>query len=153
MNFQAKITSPVGVLGIRCNEYRLLGIEFLGESVPQSAPVCAMSREVAWQLLQYFTDAGFKFDLPLTDSGTSYQRKVWQALCDIPSGAIKTYGQLAIELHSAAQAVGQACGANPIPIVIPCHRVLAKTGMGGFMHQRQGVALNIKQWLLAHEQR
>jgi methylated-DNA-[protein]-cysteine S-methyltransferase len=153
MNFQAKITSPVGVLGIRCDERVLLGINFLSANEPLSAPACAISREIVRQLAQYFTDAQFKFDVPLADVGTSHQRKVWQAMCAIPCGAVKTYGELATELHSAAQAVGQACGANPIPIVIPCHRVLAKTGMGGFMNQRSGAALNIKQWLLAHEQR
>jgi len=153
MSLQAKIMSPVGVLGIRCDEHALLGIQFLSANAPLSAPACAISREIARQLAQYFTDAQFKFDLPLADVGTSHQRKVWRALCAIPSGAVRTYGELATELDSAPQAVGQACGANPIPIVIPCHRVLAKHGIGGFMHQREGAELEIKNWLLAHEKR
>ena len=143
--------SPVGVLGIRCDAHSLFGIQFLSAGEPLSVAACELSELVCWQLAEYFTDAQFKFELPLADVGTLHQRKVWGALCAIPSGAVRTYGDLAIELHSSAQAVGQACGANRIPIVIPCHRVLAKTGIGGFMHQRQGAELEIKNWLLHHE--
>ena len=72
-------------------------------------------------------------------------------MCAIPCGHVLTYGEIAAQLGSSPRAVGQACGNNPIPIVIPCHRVVAKSGMGGFMHHNGGFALDIKRWLLAHE--
>ena len=71
----------------------------------------------------------------------------------IPRGETRSYGELAKQLRSAAQAVGQACGANPLPIVIPCHRVVGKAGMGGFMKHGDGAPLDIKRWLLTHERR
>ena len=84
--------------------------------------------------------------------GTPFQRRVWQALRGIPSGSTCSYGELAHELGSSARAVGGACRRNPIPIVVPCHRVAAAAGgVGGFMGQRDGEALTIKQWLLDHE--
>lgn len=70
----------------------------------------------------------------------------------IPRGQTRSYGELAAQLKSGAQAVGQACGANPIPVIIPCHRVVGKSGLGGFMRHANGAPLDIKRWLLAHEQ-
>jgi methylated-DNA-[protein]-cysteine S-methyltransferase len=88
--------------------------------------------EVAAQLDAYFRGRLCRFDLPLAPTGTAFQQAVWRAMRAIPYGATRTYGDLARELGSAARAVGGACGANPIPIVIPCHRVLAAGGMGGY---------------------
>jgi methylated-DNA-[protein]-cysteine S-methyltransferase len=85
--------------------------------------------------------------------GTEHQRKVWQAMQAIPCGQTLTYGELATRIGSSAQAVGQACGSNPVPIVIPCHRVVGKTGLGGFMQHAEGESLDIKRWLLDHERR
>jgi methylated-DNA-[protein]-cysteine S-methyltransferase len=70
---------------------------------------------------------------------------------DIPCGQTRTYGEMAAQIGSSAQAVGQACGSNPVPVVIPCHRVVSKLGLGGFMRHAEGEALDIKRWLLAHE--
>ena len=84
-------------------------------------------------------------------SGTDFQRRVWQALSDIQPGAPLTYGQLAEKLGTAPRAVGGACGANPIPVIVPCHRVVSASGLGGFMRTRYLGPLNIKSWLLAHE--
>jgi methylated-DNA-[protein]-cysteine S-methyltransferase len=87
-------------------------------------------------------------------AGTPFQRRVWHALRRIPSGCTRSYGELARELGSSARAVGGACRRNPIPIVVPCHRVIAAGGgAGGFMGQRSGDALAIKTWLLDHERR
>ena len=77
--------------------------------------------------------------------------RVWQALQKIPYGEVKTYGQLAKELKSSARAVGNACRANPIPIVIPCHRIVAVSGIGGYAGKTDGPVLERKRWLLAHE--
>ena len=81
---------------------------------------------------RYFTGHAEDFDLPLEPAGTPFQNRVWQAMRRIPAGEVRTYGALAAELSSAARAVGMACGANPIPILIPCHRVVAASGLGGY---------------------
>ena len=86
-------------------------------------------------------------------NGTAFQRRVWQALCKIPAGAPLTYGQLAQKLGTAPRPIGGACGANPIPIIVPCHRVVSASGLGGFMRTRYLGSLNVKSWLLAHEAR
>ena len=93
------------------------------------------------------------FDLPFVPSGTPFQLRVWHALMNIPAGQSTTYGALAKQLGTAARAVGQACGSNPLPILIPCHRVVAAHGLGGFMHASSGAPLDVKSWLLAHERR
>ena len=152
MNYQAKLLTPFGMLGIRCEVDTLTGIDFLEQDTLPQAPSQAFAREVREQLQAYFIDPNFHFNLSLKLNGTVHQTKVWQAMSAIPSGQTRNYGDLATLLASSPRAVGQACGANSIPIVIPCHRVVSKSGIGGFIHQRSGDALDIKRWLLAHEQ-
>jgi methylated-DNA-[protein]-cysteine S-methyltransferase len=84
-------------------------------------------------------------------AGTPFQRRVWQRLSAIPAGETLTYGALARELGTSARAVGGACRTNPIPLVIPCHRVVATNGLGGYSGERGGDWLAKKRWLLAHE--
>lgn len=153
MNYQAKFFTPFGMLGICCSETALCGIDFLPLSEVPMSPSTVLAREVCVQLQRYFDDPHNLFTLPLDLRGTPHQKKVWHALQGIPCGLTRHYGDLARELNSAAQAVGQACGANPIPIIVPCHRVVSKVGLGGFMRHASGGALDIKRWLLAHEQR
>ena len=151
MGYQAKLQTPFGVLGICCTDDALTGIKFLAPGAVPQPPCNAFARKVCEQLAAYLADPGFHFSLPLRFNGTAHQTKVWQAMCAIPRGETRSYGELAKELQSCAQAVGQACGANPIPVIIPCHRVVGKSGMGGFMHHNGGYALDIKRWLLTHE--
>lgn len=153
MSYQAKMRTPWGLVGIHCADDLLTGITFLSPDNKEQLPHEVFPREVCAQLSAYFDDANFQFDLPLKLSGTEHQLKVWQALREIPCGEVQTYGDLAALLHSSPRAVGQACGNNPIPIVIPCHRVVSKAGLGGFMHRADSGALDIKQWLLTHERR
>ena len=150
---QAKILTPFGVLGILCEDDALTGIDFLPHNTLLQAPAKLFAQAVCQQLAAYFDNPDFHFNLPLRFNGTLHQCKVWQAMCVIPRGQTRQYGELARELASSARAVGQACGANPIPIIIPCHRVVSKTGMGGFAHHSGGYELDIKRWLLTHEQR
>jgi len=157
MTYQAKFQTPFGAFGIRCDADTLREITFLEPTVlaqikfeQKKSP---LATEVCKQLAAYFADAQFQFDLPLQPVGTPHQSKVWQAISAIPLGQTRYYGDLAKSLYSSARAVGGACGSNPIPIIIPCHRVLSKSGLGGFMQQRTGHALDIKRWLLHHEQR
>jgi methylated-DNA-[protein]-cysteine S-methyltransferase len=153
MDYQAILAVPFGRLGIRCTVDALLSIEFLPENTRAQAPLSVLAKEVCAQLEAYLADADYRFDLPLQLNGTERQRKVWQAMRAIPRGQTQTYGELAVQLGSSARAIGQACGKNPAPIVIPCHRVVGKAGLGGFMHRADNAALDIKRWLLAHERR
>ncbi len=152
MTYQALFSAPFAVLGIRTARECLTGIDFLPPGTPLQPPCDAFTARVCEQLAAYLADSRFAFDLPLSVLGTPFRQRVWQALCAIPPGEPLTYGELARRLDSAPRAVGQACGANPIPIVIPCHRVVAKDGLGGFMGHGSGDPLDIKRWLLRHEQ-
>jgi methylated-DNA-[protein]-cysteine S-methyltransferase len=153
MACQARLPAPFAVLGITTDGTALTGLNFLPLGTPALEPQDAVSRRVCMQLQAYFADPLFSFDLPLALHGTVFQSRVWLALRQIPSGSTQTYGELAQRLHSAPRAVGQACGANPIPMIIPCHRVLARNGLGGFMSSAGGDPLAIKRWLLEHERR
>jgi methylated-DNA-[protein]-cysteine S-methyltransferase len=141
------------MLGIRCDDHALLGIEFLPATKKPQHATSAFAETVCEQLLRYLENPDTQFSVPLRLNGTLHQQKVWQAMCNIPRGQTRSYGELAAALKSGAQAVGQACGANSIPIIIPCHRVVGKAGLGGFMRHACGDPLKIKRWLLTHEQR
>ncbi len=153
MEYQAIIAAPFGKLGIRCSDGAVTGIEFLSSNTRVARTRNDFTKKVGVQLAAYFADADFQFDLPIRLEGTEHQRKVWRAMCAIPPGRTLTYGELALQVGSSARAVGQACGNNPISIIVPCHRVVGKDGLGGFMHRDDEAVLNIKRWLLAHERR
>jgi methylated-DNA-[protein]-cysteine S-methyltransferase len=150
-SYQAILATPFASLGLRATDEALIGIVFLGKPGAVLAPQNRLAERACAQLRRYIDDPLFRFDLPLAPLGTLFQRRVWQKIAAIPSGATRRYGEIALELGSAARAVGQACGANPLPLVVPCHRVLAAAGIGGFAHQRDGFELGVKRWLLAHE--
>ena len=101
------------------------------------------------QLTEYFAGARDAFDLPLRVHGSDFQRAVCAAMSAIPLGETRTYGDIATELGATAQAVGQACGGNPIPVIIPCHRVMGAGGKLTGFSGRGGV--ETKVWLLRHE--
>jgi len=153
MDYQAKLSVPFGVLGIRCSDGALTGIDFLPPGTTLQPPGSAFAQQVCEQLSAYLSDPDFCFKIPVKLDGTVHQNKVWKEMKNIPRGETRSYGELAVKLNSCAQAVGQACGANPIPIIVPCHRVVGRSGPGGFMRHARGKPLEIKRWLLAHEQR
>jgi methylated-DNA-[protein]-cysteine S-methyltransferase len=99
----------------------------------------------------YFQDPSQAIGLPARLIGTAFQQRVWRAIAAIPAGSTRTYGALAAALGSSPRAVGGACRANPCPLVVPCHRVVARQGLGGFAGDRGGRLLAIKRHLLAHE--
>lgn len=149
--YQAIAAAPGFSLGVRCNEEEVIEIEFL-ESCPEVPPANFLAAEVVRQLKAYLADPGFSFGLPLRPSGTTFQRRVWERISAIPLGATRTYGDIAGDIKNAPRAVGQACGANPFPLVVPCHRVVgANGGLGGFDRHGGGFLLDVKRWLLAHE--
>ncbi|MGH8582163.1 MAG: methylated-DNA--[protein]-cysteine S-methyltransferase [Gammaproteobacteria bacterium] len=141
---------PLGVLGIRVSGRGLSGIDFLPAARRVGVPIAPEYQAMIEQLRAYFRDPSFRFSLRLALEGTEFERRVWAALRRIPAGTTVTYGTLAIRLGSAPRAVGRACGANPVPIVIPCHRVVAADGLGGYMGANEH-GLDVKRWLLDHE--
>lgn len=151
MNYEACIRAPFGMLGLAGDGERLIRLDFLPADTPPRAPRDALSRETAAQLGAYFRDSRFRFSLPLDVRGTAFQKRVWALMCDISPGQVRSYGEAARSLKSAARAVGGACGANPLAIVIPCHRIVGAKGLGGFMGQTADETLAIKRWLLRHE--
>ena len=153
IRFCAVIPAPFGVMGIRTESGLLKELVYLPPNYALFSPATACAEQAARQLQHYFDDPAFQFDLPLALQGTFFQNKVWQAIAAIPLGKTLTYGQLARQIASAPRAVGQACGANFYPLIIPCHRVTAANGLGGFANQddAHSYPLQIKRWLLTHE--
>lgn len=150
-SYQAIVAAPVFCLGVRCDDMEIHQIEFL-EPRMELAPSNPLAAETVRQLRRWLADADFTFGLPLRPSGTAFQRRVWQQIAAIPNHQTRTYGEVAKALHNAPRAVGQACGANPFPLVVPCHRVVASGGgLGGFARHGGGFLLDVKRWLLAHE--
>jgi methylated-DNA-[protein]-cysteine S-methyltransferase len=150
-SFQAMLPAPFGMLGIRTDGGLLAEIVFLDRRGAALAPQDGVSERACAQLQNYFDDPEYRFDVPLTSRGTPFQRRVWAKISAIRPGRTRSYGDISRELGSAPRAVGQACGANPVPLVVPCHRVLAAGGIGGFAHHEGGFHLSVKRWLLRHE--
>ena len=150
--YAAKLKAPFAVLGIRTARGAVTGIEYLPRGERAQSPRDAVAERACRQLERYLGDPQFRFTLPLAPEGSVFRRRVWAALSDIPVGESRTYGELARRLHTAPRAIGGACGANPIALVIPCHRVVGSLGsLGGFMGATAGDPIAIKRWLLAHE--
>ena len=150
--YSARLRAPFAVLGIRTDAGAVTGIEFLSLRERAQAPVDAIAERACRQLERYLADPHWRFTLPLAPAGTAFQRRVWDSLAKIPLGESRTYGELARQLHTAPRAVGGACGANDIALVVPCHRVVGTQGsLGGFMHAVAGNPIAIKRWLLTHE--
>lgn len=121
---------------------------------PPAAPPAGdpLARRVSAAVEAYFHHGRWPTDLPIAPTGTPFQRKVWDCLRRIPPGRTRSYGDIAQELGSGARAVGNACRANPLLLLIPCHRCVAANGRGGFAGHTRGRWPDIKDWLLLHEQ-
>ncbi len=141
------IESPVGPLTITAAEDAIAAVDFGPGG--GSSPNGGVLAEAARQLTEYFAGTRRAFDLPLAPHGTPFRLKVWAVMQAIPYGQTRSYGDLARDLDSAPRAVGGACGANPIPLIIPCHRVVGSGGaLGGFSG---GAGCDTKRQLLALE--
>ncbi len=151
--FSAVVPAPFGAMGVRTDHGLVRELVYLPPSHALLGPADDLSEQVARQLQRYFDDPDFRFDLPLQPAGTLFQQRVWSAIAAIPRGRVRTYGDIARLLGSAPRAVGQACGANWFPLAVPCHRVTAAGGLGGFANSAEadGFHLRVKRWLLAHE--
>ncbi len=151
--FSAIVRAPFGAIGIRTDAGIVNELVYLPPHFGEKDAADAVADVAARQVEQYLGDADFVFSFPLPAVGSVFQRKVWAAIAAIPRGTVRTYGDVARQIGSAPRAVGQACGANWFPLVIPCHRVTAAGGLGGFSNHddENGFHLSVKRWLLAHE--
>lgn len=146
------LTSPLGLLELEAGQDGLKGLQFLGHNSNKTSATAIehpILQQAKSQLTEYFSGERTAFDLPFSIVGTTFQQSVWQALTDIPYGQTVSYGQLSGRLNNpgSVRAVGRANGQNPIPIIIPCHRVI---GADGKLTGYSG-GLNNKKWLLKHE--
>ena len=149
--FDVVVAFPKMKVAVKTRGDRVAEIAYLPPSVPGIEAKNPLAERAARQLERYREDPDAQFDLPLAIEGTPFQRSLWDALRRIPRGKTLTYGALARRLGAPARAIGQACGDNRLPILIPCHRVVASNGIGGFAHATSGYLIEAKRWLLAHE--
>ena len=151
--FSAVVAMPFGAVGIRTAAGLLEELVYLPPRFTVVAPIDKVAERTVMQLQRYADDPDMQFDLPLAAVGTAFQQRVWKSIAAVPRGHTTTYGAIARALRTAPRAVGQACGANWFPLIIPCHRVTAASGLGGFAHHddEAGFYLGVKRWLLAHE--
>lgn len=150
-HYDAVLAAPFAHLGVMADAQGVRRIDFLPVDFPLQAGSTPHVQRLLQALARYWRDPVQTFNVPLSYQGSEHQLRVWQALLAIPVGQTRSYGDIARDIGSSPRAVGQACGANPLPILIPCHRVVAKAGPGGFMHRRDDAALAYKDWLLRHE--
>lgn len=152
MEFQTLFNAPFGSIMLHADEDGLQEIELFPTSTSvTSPPPSIILQQLEQQMSDYFSDARAQWDIPLAPKGTDFQQRVWRYMQAIPVGETRSYGEVAKALNSSAQAVGNACRANHFPIIIPCHRIVAKSGLGGFAGQIEGNEIAVKQWLLNHE--
>lgn len=144
---QLSLHTPIGDISVSEDDGAIVAIDWGWGSLQSPTRLLHRARD---QLDAYFDGELTGFDLPLAPNGTAYQQRVWRALCAIPYGKTRSYIEIARVAGGSPRSVGQANGNNPIPIVIPCHRVLATTHLGGYSG---GEGLATKRWLLALEAR
>jgi methylated-DNA-[protein]-cysteine S-methyltransferase len=149
--YAMQLATPFGVLGIRTQGARLTDVDYLPKHAEPFAPHDSLAERAARQIEHYLDDPEYRFDLPLLIAGTAFQQRAWRVISEIPCGSTTTYLSMASILRTAARPVGVACAANRISIIIPCHRVVSRHGLGGFNHHRDGYFVGIKRWLLQHE--
>lgn len=143
--------APFGPITLYASEEAVDRIELFSSASNSVNESSTILQKLEQQLSAYFSDAHTQWNIPLTIKGTDFQQKVWRYMQAIPLGETRSYGEVAASLNSSARAVGNACRANPFPIVIPCHRIVSKSGLGGFAGKTKGHQILVKQWLLSHE--
>jgi methylated-DNA-[protein]-cysteine S-methyltransferase len=149
--WHAIVAAPFFALGAQVSDTFVTRLVFLPPTAARPGDM-PMARRVFGALEAWLQDPAHDFDLPLMAAGTVFQRRVWAEIAGIPYGCVVSYGELAERLHSAPRAVGAACGMNPLPVFVPCHRVIAKDGrLGGFNRATNGLMPTIKRWLLMRE--
>lgn len=151
-SYDAVLKAPFAWVAIRCSDSAVTAVDFLDHK-PAISGANRLAELAAKQISAYLEDPAVKLDVPVAPRGSHYQQQVWKELRKLKSGETDTYGSLARRIGSGARAVGGACRRNPVPILIPCHRVVSASGLGGFMGATTGQWHDIKGWLLGHEAR
>ncbi len=151
MLFQTTFNTPFGPIKLHADEHGVQEIELFPTSSKTTSLSSTILQKLELQLDAYFANSQHQWNIPLAKKGTDFQQRVWRYMQAIPVGETRSYGDVAKALNSSAQAVGNACGANHCPIIIPCHRSGAKSGLGGFAGKTEGNEMTVKQWLLNHE--
>lgn len=148
-DFDKTYQTPVGKLGIRFQKNTITELRWLMDDFTPNQDTKKSSELIDDALDYYFESAKFSKKINLSPCGTPFQLKVWNRLRKIPVGETRTYGELARELNTSSRAIGQACRTNALVLFIPCHRVVSKTGLGGYLGDKK--QFSIKSWLLEHE--
>ncbi len=147
--------SMVGLLEVQLQSGKLVGLSYIKSKQRNKFPHLPLSpaaRKIRQQIQAYFKNAHTKLSVPIKfNRGTDFQQRVWREMLKIKPGKTLSYGELALIIGSGPRAVANACRANPIPVVVPCHRIVAKSGIGGYHGKTSGQFINIKQTLLNHE--
>lgn len=142
----------IAVVGITADDDAVTGVDFLPQETATKDTDNPVTSRFIEQFKYYLSDPeSVDLDIPVKVQGTEFQQRVWDALKCIPAGTTMTYGELARQLNTGARAVGNACRKNPVPLIVPCHRVVSSQGLGGFSGDRNGGWTAIKRKLLAHE--
>lgn len=149
--YDVTVEFPKFKVGVATRDGVVTELKYLPLSFASISSKSELARRAAQQLEAYRRDANSQFDLPVVVEGSELQTSVWKAMCAIPRGKTRTYGDVARELGTDPREVGQCCGDNRLPLVIPCHRIVAADGIGGFGHATSGYLLEAKRWLLMHE--
>jgi methylated-DNA-[protein]-cysteine S-methyltransferase len=144
---QLSLHTPIGDISVSEEDGAIVALDWGWGRDQLPTPLLLRARE---QLHAYFDLRLTAFSLPLAPAGSAYRRRVWEALTRIPFGNTRTYAEIAAEAGGSARSIGQASASNPIPILIPCHRVVSSTGIGGYSG---GEGLATKRFLLGLEQR
>lgn len=145
------INVPFGKITVSSSDYYLHNIDLFLPATAITNQISAITQKFIGELTDFFTKPHNTWSIPLIYQGSDFQQQVWQYLATIPIGDTRSYSEVATALNSSARAVGNACRANPFPIVVPCHRVVSKSGIGGFGGKIDGRAITVKKWLLEHE--
>lgn len=146
-------TCPLSKIKIEIADNALVRLSFVDDRIKSINPPHPLAAKVKQQLVGYFSGKKHSFNFPMNLCGTLFQQQVWMELIKIPLGEVVTYGALAKKLKTSARAVGNACRKNPLPIIIPCHRVVAKNSIGGYSGKTTGKNIKTKKALLAYDKR
>ena len=145
------LKTQVGWLQVTGNQYFVTSARFVFDQPEQDYGEGELRDRAYTQLIGYLANAEAGFDLPVMTRGTDFQQRVWSQLEKIPAGKTSTYKQVASVIGSSPRAVGGACKRNPVAVIVPCHRVVAANGAGGYAGYTDGLNMQVKTWLLNHE--
>ena len=146
-----QMQSPLGKIHVEYHDDKITSLDLFSHVRTQAQASDRFAMKIRKHLQAYFKNPRNVFELPLEMRGTEFQKKVWAAMQRIPAGQTRTYGEIAQALNSSPRAVGNACRQNPVPLIVLCHRVVAKGNLGGYSGATKGSRLDTKKWLLRHE--